>query len=328
MRGMHHRPTDLEAPRLGEMIGRSVAMQRAFEQLRRAARSDLTILLRGESGTGKELAARAIHSLGRRRDGPFQAVNCATFTSELLASRLFGHVKGAFTGAVRDREGVLELANGGTLFLDEVAEIPPDLQGRLLRVLQERRFTPVGGRNEREVDIRILSATNASLRQRVAARAFREDLMFRLRVAVIRLPPLRERAGDLELLTWRFIDALNRTEARQIEGIDDEAWDAMCAHSWPGNVRELQNVLQGAFVLGEGPILTLDELSPEMRGEGWELAVTGGPDAPDTETLDDRERAILLEVWEKHGGRRGDMAEAMGWSRSTLYRKLKHHGLT
>ncbi len=329
MRAVHRRPRDLDAPRLGDMLGRSTAMQRVFEQLRRAARSDLTILLRGESGTGKELAARAIHSLGRRQAGPFRAVNCATFTSELLASRLFGHVKGAFTGAVRDHEGLLAAADGGTLFLDEVAEIPPDLQGRLLRVLQDQRFTPVGGRTERQVDIRILSATNASLRERVAARAFREDLMYRLRVAVIRLPPLRERAGDLELLTWRIIDQLNRTEARRVEAIDPDAWETMCTHDWPGNVRELQNVLQAAFVLGEGPSLTLDELSPEMRGEGWEGAPSSRRESPTgPTTLEDRERSLLLEVWEKHGGNRGDMAEAMGWSRSTLYRKLKHHGLT
>ena len=190
------------------MVTRSPQMLDLFEQIRRAAASEVTILLRGESGSGKELVAKALHAEGRRRGSPFRAVNCATFTSEMLASELFGHVKGAFTGAVSSRDGLLVQADKGTLFLDEVAEIPQDLQGRLLRVLQERRFTPLGGSQERTVDIRIVSATNSSLRDLVAQRRFREDLMYRLRVVILRLPPLRQREGDLELLTWTLIDRL------------------------------------------------------------------------------------------------------------------------
>ncbi len=308
------------------MLTQSPEMLSLFERLRRAARTDITVLLRGESGTGKELAARALHRSGPRASNPFQAVNCATFTSEMLASQLFGHVKGAFTGAVRSREGLFALADRGTLFLDEVAEIPLELQGRLLRVLQDRHYMPLGGSVERAVDVRIVSATNASLRDLVEKRMFREDLMYRLRVVILRMPPLRERKGDLELLTWVLFERFNRRSERQIREISRPAWEAMMAHPWPGNVRELENVLQAAYVLGEGPVLQLEELSPELRGVGHE-AYSGHARAPAV-TLEDRERQLLLDAWEAHGGRRGEMAEALGMSRSTLYRKLKTQNLT
>ena len=310
------------------MVTRSPQMLDLFEQIRRAAASEVTILLRGESGSGKELVAKALHAEGRRRGSPFRAVNCATFTSEMLASELFGHVKGAFTGAVSSRDGLLVQADKGTLFLDEVAEIPQDLQGRLLRVLQERRFTPLGGSQERTVDIRIVSATNSSLRDLVAQRRFREDLMYRLRVVILRLPPLRQREGDLELLTWTLIDRLNQREERQISEISEDAWQAMSRYAWPGNIRELDNLLQSAFVLGTGPCLTLDELHPELRGEAPppDSAIVAETPAPDVD-LDALERQALVEAWRSHGGNRGQMADALGISRSTLYRRLRRHGL-
>jgi two-component system response regulator AtoC len=323
---MNLKRPDLSPVDFHGLLTQSPEMLSLFERLRRAARTDITVLLRGESGTGKELAARALHRSGPRANFPFQAVNCATFTSEMLASQLFGHVKGAFTGAVRSREGLFALADRGTLFLDEVAEIPLELQGRLLRVLQDRHYMPLGGSIERQVDVRIVSATNASLRDLVEKRVFREDLMYRLRVVVLRMPPLRERSGDLELLTWVLIERFNQRSERQIREISRPAWEAMRAHPWPGNVRELENVLQAAYVLGDGPVLQLEELSPELRGEGHEV-YSGHAPAPAV-TLEDRERQLLLDAWEAHGGRRGEMAEALGMSRSTLYRKLRAHGLS
>ncbi|MCB9674408.1 MAG: sigma-54-dependent Fis family transcriptional regulator [Alphaproteobacteria bacterium] len=313
------------------MITVAPEMTALFEKIRRAGRSDATVLIRGESGTGKELVADALHRESPRSTRPFQAVNCATFTSEMLASELFGHVRGAFTGAIRDRKGLLALADKGTLFLDEVAELPIDLQARLLRVLQLKRFTPVGGTVEQEVDVRLLSATNAALRQLVTEGRFREDLMYRLRVVVLYLPRLVERTGDVQALTWFFIDAFNERGGRRVHGLSADAWAAMRAYSWPGNIRELRNNLEQAFVLGEGPVIELDELAPELRGEGVELVHVPEPDAPSTEpsvTLADLERKELVEAWRATGGNRGKMAEALAISRPTLYRRLKKHGLT
>lgn len=310
------------------MISVSPQMATLYSQIRKVARSDTTVLIRGASGTGKELVATALHMEGPRAKAPFHAVNCATFTAEMLASELFGHVRGAFTGAVRDRKGLLSLADGGTLFLDEVAELPLDLQARLLRVLQQQRFTPVGGTVEQSVNVRLMSATNAALRELVADGRFREDLMYRLRVVVLYLPGLADREGDLEALTWHFIDAFNARGGRRIHGIDRDAWAAMEAYPWPGNVRELQNNLEQAFVLGDGPILELHELAPEVRDEGPERVV-GTPSAPAAgPTLADLERQQLIEAFEATGGHRQKMAERLGISRPTLYRRLKRHGLT
>jgi len=316
---------NLTAPDFHGLVATSPTMRKVFEQIRRASRSNVTVLIRGESGTGKELVARALHADGPRGVHPFRAVNCATFTSDLLASEIFGHVKGAFTGAVRDKDGLMAQANHGTLFLDEVAEIPLSLQGRLLRVLQERRFTPVGGTRELKADVRIISATNSGLRELVAARKFREDLMYRLRVVVLRLPPLRDRGDDLRLLTWTLIHRFNSTSHRTITQISPAAWRAMSSYPWPGNIRELQNNLEAAFVIGDGPTLTLDDLAPELRGEGPEPY--RAPQAANVPTLLDLERQRLVKAFEDTGGRRDAMAALLEISRSTLYRKLKQHGL-
>ena len=296
-------------------------MRALFERVRRAARSDATVLIRGPSGTGKELVSRALHAESSRADRPFCAVNCATFTPELLASELFGHVKGAFTGAICDKQGLLAQADGGTLFLDEIAELPLSLQARLLRVLETRRFVPVGATQELEVDVRLVSATNTGLRRLVAEQRFREDLMYRVRVVVLFLPPLVERSGDLEALTWHFIEAFNARRGRQVHALSAEAWTAMQAYAWPGNVRELRNNLEQAFVLGEGPVLRLDELAPEL---------SEGPEPPEAKplTLRDLQREQLVEAIRVTGGRRERMAEHLGISRATLYRRLKDHGLT
>ncbi len=298
-------------------------MKALFEKVRRAARSDATVLIRGQSGTGKELVSRALHASSPRARAPFRAVNCATFTPELLASELFGHVKGAFTGAIQSKSGLFSQADGGTLFLDEIAELPLGLQARLLRVLQERRFTPVGGSSEVEVDVRLISATNTGLRRLVADGRFREDLMYRVRVVVLFLPRLVDRSGDLEALTWHFIDALNEGGLRRVHAIDGAAWEAMRAYPWPGNVRELRNNIEQAFVLGEGPVITLDELAPELIEPPLEPA--GAAPVLDLKAV---QRQQLLEAVRETGGRRDKMAERLGISRATLYRRLKEHGLT
>jgi len=264
--------------------------------------------------------ARAIHELSPRAKRPFLAVNCATFTGELLASELFGHVRGAFTGAVRDRPGLFAQADGGTLFLDEVAEIPLDIQARLLRVLQEQTFVPVGGTEPLRVNVRLLSATHTALRREVAERRFREDLMYRIRVIPLFLPRLAEREGDIEVLTWHFLAELNARQARQITELSREALTLMLAYDWPGNVRELHNVLEYAFVMGDGPILLPGDLTPELRGEP-----PPGDEPP--RTADDQERALILAALAASGGRRDTAATTLGWSRSTLWRKMREHKL-
>ena len=306
-------------------------MVQVFERVRRVARSEATVLIRGASGTGKELVAAAIHAESPRARGGFRAVNCATFTSELLASELFGHVRGAFTGAVANHQGLLSQADGGTLFLDEVAELPLPLQARLLRVLQNQRFTPVGGTADVQVDVRVVSATNTGLRRLVADGRFREDLMYRLRVVVLYLPPLVERTGDIEALTWHFIDKFNARGGRQIHALARSAFDAMHRYRWPGNIRELRNNLEQAFVLGEGPVLEADELAPELLESdagSREAGLEPSAQPASVPTLDELERERLVAAYRATGGHRSRMAQELGISRATLYRRLKKYGLT
>ncbi|HVH97347.1 MAG TPA: sigma 54-interacting transcriptional regulator [Enhygromyxa sp.] len=335
-------PEQLDVTDFHGIVTVSPQMRSFFELLRRAARSDASILIRGESGTGKELAAAAIHQLSRRRNRPFQAINCATLTPELAASELFGHVRGAFTGAIREREGLFALANGGTAFLDEVAELSPDIQARLLRVLQEQTFVPVGGTEPIHVDVRMLAATNKSLRDEVERGRFREDLMYRIRVVPLFLPPLVERDGDVEALTWWFIKKFNaRGEAREaaersaergkpsndldelpcrrIEAIAPEAHARLLAYQWPGNVRELRNVIEYAFAIGEGPVLEADQLPPELRGE----APPRTSRAQHHLTPEDEEKARILEALRIAGGLKSQAAELLGISRTTLWRKMR-----
>ncbi len=298
-------------------------MERLFQLVERAAMTDTSVLVRGETGTGKELVARAIHDLSPRRDKPFRAVNCATFTPELLASELFGHVKGSFTGAIRDRQGLLQLADGGTLFLDEIAELPLDIQARMLRVLQERTFVPLGGATPVTVDVRLVAATNRSLRREVEAGRFRVDLMYRVRVVPLFLPPLRDRGGDVDVLIQHFIELFNQRGLRQIRRVAKDVTVALNAHPWPGNIRELRNVVEYAFAIGEGPVLTLDELTPELRGEAPPDEGIGAP-----LTVRDLERERLVDALRRSGGRKGEAAVLLEISRSTLWRKLREHGLS
>jgi len=238
-----------------------------------------------------------------------------------MMSELFGHVRGAFTGATSDRKGLFELSNGGTLFLDEVAEIPVDVQARLLRVLQDRTFTPLGSATVRNANVRLVSATHASLRNAVEHGRFREDLMYRVRVIPLFLPRLSEREGDVEMLTWRFIDEFGNLGYRPIRGIEARAQDAMRTHPWPGNVRELRNVVEYACAVGDGDILRLADLTPELRGEA--------PPKPEgSETLASIERRRLVEALAQARGNRSVAASSLGMSRSTLWRKVREHGIS
>jgi two-component system response regulator AtoC len=313
---MHRRPA---LTTFHGMVTVSPRMRELFELIRRVARTDASVLLRGETGTGKELVARALHALSPRADREFRAINCATLTPELLASELFGHVRGAFTGAVSDRRGLFALADGGTLFLDEIAEIPPDIQARLLRVLQEQTFVPVGGTTPLHVDVRILAATHKALRREVQAGRFRADLMYRIRVVPLFLPPLRDREGDVEALAWHFIEQLDRRGLRQVEHIAPDALEAMLRYAWPGNVRELRNVIELAFAVGVGDTIRLEELPPELRGEPPPLNLVEAEE-PDARTL---ERQRILEALRATGGKKGEAAQELGISRTTLWRKMR-----
>ena len=302
------------------LVSRDEAMLRAFQTIRNVAETSATVLVRGESGGGKELVAQAIHRESPRSEGPFVAVNCAALTPGLVESELFGHRRGAFTGAVRDRKGLFEQAAGGTLFLDEVAELPLEMQSKLLRVLEERRMTPVGASREIAVDVRIVAATHRALREEVDSGRFRKDLMYRLRVVPIFLPPLRERRGDVELLLRFFLRQFNEAGPRRVDHISPEAMRALLNHAWPGNVRELRNVVEYAFAVGRGAELRLDELPPEFMSGNDDDAKGGHPDRQS-------EGERIREALAREGGRVGAAARRLGMSRATFWRKRRKHGL-
>jgi len=307
------------------MWTRDPGMKRIFHVVERAARREVSVLVRGPSGAGKELIARAIHTLSARHAGPFRAINCAALPPTLLESELFGHVRGAFTGALKDSPGIFRAAHQGTLFLDEVAEMPLDLQAKLLRVLETRTVIPIGGTDPVAVDVRIVAATHQSLRRAVEERRFRADLMYRLRVVPIFLPPLVARHGDLELLTDKLIDQLNAEGGRQITQVSRAARDAIAGYPWPGNVRELRNALQYAYVIGDGTTLLDVELPPEVGGLAFDpdapaVNIGGAPAVPEDETPEARRIRLALA---HAGGNRERAAQILGMSRVTLWRRMK-----
>ena len=310
------------------LVGSSEPMRRVLEQLRKIAAADTTVLVLGESGTGKELVARALHEQGPRRDGPFVSVSCAAIPEGLLESELFGHEKGAFTGAVRRKLGRFELANGGTLFLDEVGEIPPAIQVKLLRVLQERSFERVGGEETIDVDVRVVSATNRDLKAMAASGAFREDLYYRLAVLPVTLPPLRERPGDVEELARFFIGKLAPRVGRRVAGFTPEALALLKGHRWPGNVRELENVVEQALVFAEGELIRPEDLPDGIRGARPAAAVALPTDDRGlTEILEELERQLILAAWEKAKGVKAETARLLGLKASALYYKLEKYGI-
>ena len=306
------------------LISRSPAMQAVFQIIENAAETTATVLVRGESGSGKELVAKAIHDLSGRRAAPFLAINCAALSSSLLESELFGHVRGAFTGAIKDHNGLFQRAQGGTLFLDEVAELPLDLQAKLLRVIQERNYIPVGGDHSINVDVRIVAATHRSLREEVKSGHFREDLMYRLRVVPLFIPPLRERREDISLLLWHFIHLHNAENVRKIEKIEPQAMRTLLDYGWPGNIRELHNVIEYAFAVGRGVTLRCSELPPEFR----ETRFTAQPLSTQLQTqTPEQEAAAIRQVLEVSNGKITQAARLLGMSRATFWRKRKSYGV-
>ncbi len=306
------------------MWTRDPAMKRVFHIVARAAARDVSVLIRGPTGAGKELVAKAIHTLSPRNGGPYRAINCAALPPNLLESELFGHVKGAFTGAVKDHQGIFRTCHQGTLFLDEVAEMPLDLQAKLLRVLETKTIIPVGGVDPLAIDVRIVAATHQSLREAVEDKRFRADLMYRLRVVPIFLPPLAARAGDIELLTEKLIDELNTQNGRRIARISRGALDVMQKYAWPGNVRELRNALEYAYVIGDGSVLHESDLPPEITGAASEHGSVNAPDtAASTESNEHRRIRIALE---RSANNRERAAKVLGMSRVTLWRRMKQLG--
>ncbi len=324
----------LEAPGPVHFHGiwtQSPLLKRALHVVTRAARVEASVLVRGETGTGKELVSLALHALSPRARGPFRAVNCAALSPSLLESELFGHVRGAFTGAVRDTPGIFRAASGGTLFLDEVAEMPLDLQAKLLRVLETRTVVPLGGRDAVNVDVRVVAATHVALRRAVQEGRFRADLMYRLRVVPIFLPALRERREDVRLLTQRFVEALNARGGRQVARVSPGARDALGRYDWPGNVRELRNALEYAYVVGDGPTLVADDLPPELLdpaavGEAV-LPHDAGPPAPGTPPVETPEARAIRAALARTAGNREETAALLGMSRVTLWRRMKQLGI-
>jgi two-component system response regulator AtoC len=285
--------------------------------------------VRGPTGSGKELIARAIHELSPRKAGPFRAINCAALPPTLLESELFGHVRGAFTGALKDTPGIFRAAHHGTLFLDEVAELPLDLQAKLLRVLETQSVIPIGSTEAIDIDVRIVAATHQSLRRAVAQNRFRADLMYRLRVVPIFLPPLVARRGDLELITDKLIDGLNQEGGRQVAQVASAARNAIAGYPWPGNVRELRNALEYAYVIGEGPVLLDVELPPEVSGTAFDPdapAINVRPPHPERGDEPPEARRIRLAL-EHADDNRERAAQILGMSRVTLWRRMKALGL-
>jgi PAS domain S-box-containing protein len=309
--------------KVGDLVSHSPLMQRVFEVLPAIAASPSTVLILGETGTGKELIARTIHSLSPRRAGPFLAVNCGALPESLLESELFGYRAGAFTGATKDKPGRFTLAEGGTLFLDEIGEVTPAVQVRLLRVLQERTYEPLGATASETADVRILVATNRDLAELTRQGDFREDLYYRVNVVRVELPPLRKRKEDIPLLVKQFIDRFNRLQQRSIRGIKAEALSLLMAHDWPGNVRELENVIERSFILCSGEDIGMAHLPEELTAQGTAL---GSPAGVRT-ARDLLEAQAIRNALERNGYNRLAAAKELGVHKSTLFRRMKKLGI-
>jgi len=308
---------------LENIIGRSPAMQEVFETIRQVASSRATVLIQGESGTGKELVAKAIHQLGPRSKGPFVAVHCAALSQNILESELFGHEKGAFTGAMERRIGRFEKADGGSLFLDEISEIDASVQVKILRALEERQVERVGGDTPVDVDARLIAATNRDLKGMVDEGEFREDLFYRLYVVVINLPPLRDRQDDVLLLLNHYLAVFNGENGKQIEGFTPAAYETLSAYRWPGNIRELRNLVERMVVLARGKVLDARDIPAQVREQanGNEIRIDADL------TVDEMEKRMIIQALEKTGGNRTKAAEKLGISRRTLHRKLNEYGI-
>ncbi len=310
-----------------DLIGTSPAMADLRSLLEKVAMSDATALVTGESGTGKEVVARALHSRGKRRGGPFVAVNCAAMPEPLLESELFGHVRGAFTDAKSPRAGLLSEASGGTLFLDEIGDMPLGLQPKLLRALEQRSARPVGGNSEIPFDVRLVAATNRDLEAAIEEGRFREDLYYRLNVLHVPLPPLRSRGGDVLLLAQHFVTHFAGLTDRDVSGISSPAAAKLMAYPWPGNVRELRNAMERAVALTSFDSIAVDDLPARVRDYKSRFVVVAGNDPSDLVPLHEVEKRYILRVFEVTGGNKSLAAKTLGLNRKTLYRKLAEYGL-
>jgi two-component system response regulator HydG len=322
---------------LDNIIGESKELNSILDTSRRVAPSESTVLITGETGTGKELVAKALHTLSRRANKPFVSVNCAAFPEHLLESELFGHVKGAFTGATTSRKGLIEEASGGTFFLDEVGTMPLNVQAKLLRVLEDRTIRRIGENKTVTVDIRIVAATNQDLATAIAEREFREDLYYRLNVVSIHVPPLRARRSDIPLLAEHFLNQYRTRDSKEIRGIAPEAMRLLLAYEYPGNVRELKHIIEQAVAMSLDPLITADMLPPQVRGAVQRMS------EPDIEepgesiieptskrrlkALDERERELILEAIGRNEGNLERAAKDLGISRVTLWRRMKKYGI-
>jgi two-component system response regulator AtoC len=308
------------------LVGRSPRMMQLLKRLDAITHSDAAVVITGESGTGKELVAQALHSEGERRNGPFVAVNCAAFPDTLIEAELFGHERGAFTGATNRRDGRFKAAHGGTLFLDEVAELSPAAQAKLLRVLQEGTIEPLGSNASIKVDVRIISATHRDLKQRIAAGLFREDLYYRINTLDLEIPPLRDRPGDLVVLVNLFIQRFS-DRTKPTPGISWRAWNALSAHSFPGNVRELMHTIEHAVLLSAGGKIDLEHLPATIRGThapvSYEVQM-----APLGTAVKEFERSYLVQALSQFDGQKVKTAESLGISRKNLWEKLRMHGIS
>lgn len=308
---------------LGTVVGRDYKMQRMFDLIESVADTRTTVLILGESGTGKTMTARAVHQLSSRRDKPFIEVACGALPENLLESELFGHVKGSFTGASQDKIGKFLQADGGTLFLDEIATASPSLQVKLLRAIQDREFEPVGGNRTHKVDVRLILATNADLKEMVEEGTFREDLYYRINVISLTQPPLRERIGDIPLLVEHYLNQFREQTGKRIEGFDADAIRMMQAYRWPGNVRELVNVVERAVVLSKGPVVGESDLPESLREDHSIRAFdrAGGTNLKAAMALP--ERQMILDTLAANRWNRQDTAKTLGINRTTLYKKMK-----
>ena len=311
-----HRKYDFE-----NIIGKSTSIKKVYEMIEAVAETDTTILISGNSGTGKELVARALHYKSHRKNKPFVAVNCGAISENLIESELFGHKKGAFTGAISDKDGYMKAANGGTLFLDEISEMPPQLQVKLLRSIQEKEYTPVGTTVSLSVNTRFIATTNRNLEEEVKAGRFREDLYYRVNVVEIHLPSLKEREEDIPLLADHFLNKYRKELNKNIRGIDNEAMRAFLTHEWKGEVRELENIIERAVIFCKGDLISLSDLPPSFRPQTdeMEFSFSGSLD----ESVRKFERDFILRALENNDNNKEKTADAMQVGLSTLYRKLK-----
>ncbi len=306
-----------------QLVGKSAKMQQIYEVIDRISSGSPTILIRGESGTGKELVANVIHQNSVRKNRPFIPVNCGAIAEGLLESELFGHVKGAFTGAVKDTMGLFKAANGGTIFLDEIAEVQPSLQVKLLRALQERKIRPVGDPRETEVDVRVIAATNKNLEEAIRSKTFREDLYYRLNVISFHMPSLREIKEDIPHLVNHFIKKFSQDSHRVVTRIMPEALDLLIKYDWPGNVRQLENVIERAFALGIDDAIHAEDLPPELRSMHHH-----NPIGEDNFNLTDNEKVLITRALRHTKGNKADAAKLLGINLTTVYRKMEKYRIS